>query len=223
MILDTASAIEAIQLLFAAVGFGLAFWELWIAIENGLTITSTESTDLRRIVAETQIIGELFRIFLQGCLVAVGIISVLLPPPPNVGGAAFPPETLQSVLTRFGLITLTIAMVADSLVQEYRRRTFLASVRLVGLRQQPTPDQVVQADRLDRLEDVHNVRTIKEMGESIETQAERRFNETQATIAQGTAAAHAAYEEANSVNIKISDLNERLLVEQQRRKGESGA
>lgn len=131
MFLDTASAVEAIQLLFATVGLCLAFWELWVAIENGLSITNTESGDLRRIVAETQIIGELFRVFLQGCLVAVGIISVLLPPPSFVNAPQTAAETLQSTLTRFGLITLTIAMVLDSLVQEFRRRRFLSGVGIV--------------------------------------------------------------------------------------------
>ena len=123
-LLPAASIVEMVQMVLALVGVGLAFWKLWIAIENGLVITHTESTDLRRVVAETQVLGELFRLFQQGCLVAMGVISVLLPPP-HQGLAELPMESLQSALVRFGLITLTCVMVGDSAVQEYRRRAFL--------------------------------------------------------------------------------------------------
>ena len=127
MFIDTAAWAELAQLLLALSGVALAFWRLWVAIENGLVITTAESTDLRRIVAETQVLGELFRLFAQGLLVAVGIVSVLLPPP-HYGETELAPEMLQSFLTRMGLMTLTVTLVCDSLVQEYRRRQFLSQV-----------------------------------------------------------------------------------------------
>lgn len=130
-LLPTASIVELIQMVLALIGVGLAFWKLWIAIENGLVITHTESTDLRRVVAETQVLGELFRLFQQGCLVAMGVISVLLPPP-HPGITESPAESLQSALIRFGLISLSSVMVADSVVQEYRRRSFLVQVHDLG-------------------------------------------------------------------------------------------
>lgn len=116
--LPHASWIEIVQMMLAMIGVSLTFWRLWIAIENGLLITSTQSTDLRRIVAETQILSELFRLFQQGCLLAIGVVSVLLP-------SEGEDEVLQAFLTRAGLITLTLAMVVDSAIQEMRRRQFL--------------------------------------------------------------------------------------------------
>ena len=131
------SKVEFLQLFLAVVGTGFSFLRLWIAIENGLAITNTGSYDLRRIVAETQIIGELFRLFTMGCLLAIGVIGVLLPTP-SLGVA--PDAMLQEILVLMGLITLTFAMVLDSLVQEYRRRKFFADVKISN------PDLVVVAD-----------------------------------------------------------------------------
>lgn len=170
--LPTASIVELVQMSLAAFGVTLGFWKLWVAIENGLVITYTESTDLRRVVAETQILGEMFRLFQQGCLLAIGVISILLPPPES-GIVPGPPEMLQVFLVRIGLMTLTIVMVMDSVVQEMRRREFLARAWTVP--------------------------------EGAERPASR------ADVQKGTDAAHAAFEEANTVNRKISDLNKQLL------------
>ena len=118
-----ASSVELVQLLLALIAVALGFWRLWVSVENAIAITDTAPGDLRRLVAETLIFGELFRLFMYGCLLAIGVISVLLPPP-EVGYA----DSLQSLLVRFGLITLTLAMIADSLVQEYRRRLFYEQI-----------------------------------------------------------------------------------------------
>ncbi len=174
--LPSASIVELIQMLLAAIGVVLGFYRLWVSIENGLVITDTQSSDLRRVVAETQILGELFRLFQQGCLLAVGVVSVLLPPP-HPDSVLAPPEQLQVFLVRLGLITLTVVMVLDSIVQELRRREFLARAWTVP-------------DKQKREHDMNGLR---------------------ADIQKGAEAAHAAYEEANTVNKKISDLNERLL------------
>lgn len=123
--LPNASHIELLQMLLALVAVGLGFWRLWIAVENALAITSTSCTDLRRLIAGTQVIGELFRLFKYGCLLAIGIISVLLPPPDT----SYMEDSLQAVLVRFGLITITLTMIADSLMQEYRRRLFYEQMR----------------------------------------------------------------------------------------------
>ncbi len=182
--LGFASWVEMLQLTLALFGATLGFWRLWIAIENGLLITDTDASDLRRVIAETQIIGELFKLFKQGLLVAIGVVSVLLPPP-HYGLDEPMTETMQGFLVRIGLILLTLAMVGDSLVQEFRRQRFLSDVKA----QRARPSTAAQSqEQMDRLH---------------------------ASIQLGTDAANEAYKEANSVNMKIQSLNARLLTQEQ--------
>lgn len=126
-----AAAIELWQFILAAIALLMGFWRLWIAIQNGLAILAVDGKDLRRVMAETQVIAELFRLFKLGVLVGIGGASILLPPPimdERFYGDEEMTGSLQMTITRLGLIMLTAVMLVDSFVQEWRRRQFLAYV-----------------------------------------------------------------------------------------------
>lgn len=58
---------------------------------------------------------------------------------------------------------------------------------------------------------------IREMRQFLKEQGNQHTSAIQQSVREGTDAAKAAYEEANTVNVKISDLNKRLLEREKRK------
>ena len=121
--LQYASAMEMMQLIFAIVGLALALWGIWLAAEDAIDLTDCPPGDLRRLVAIGNIRGQLARTVINGVLVFVGMVSVLLPPPSELPGTEA--ELQQSFLVRMGLVIVTIILATDAAMERRQRMLFM--------------------------------------------------------------------------------------------------
>lgn len=130
-VLQYASGMEVVQLLAAMVGLGLAMWGIWLSIEDAIELTDTPPEDLRRLVALGNMRGQLARMSAHGVLVFVGVVSILLPPPPAeiIPGAIT--ELEQSTFIRLGLIIVTTILVLDAIFERRQRFIFIERVAKV--------------------------------------------------------------------------------------------
>lgn len=121
--LQYASGMEVVQLLSALTGLGLAMWGIWLAIEDAIELTDTPPEDLRRLIALGNMRGQLARMSVHGVLVFVGVVSILLPPPP-VALQDVAAELEQSTFIRLGLILVTVILVLDAIFERRQRFVF---------------------------------------------------------------------------------------------------
>lgn len=123
-VLQYASGMEVFQLLTAVVGLALAMWGIWLATEDAIELTDSPPDDLRRLIALGNMRGQMARLSVHGVLVFVGVVSILLPPPPPevIPGAVT--ELEQSTFIRLGLILVTIILVIDAIMERRQRYVF---------------------------------------------------------------------------------------------------
>lgn len=72
---------------------------------------------------------------------------------------------------------------------------------------------VLQFTQMAMLQHLYAHKHVRVMSKMLQAQNERIAALLQMEIKEGTDAAHAAYKEANSINLKIEDLNKQLLAE----------
>jgi hypothetical protein len=124
-----ASWTEAFQLCVALVGFAFATWAVWDAAKDAIFLADVPTGDLRRLIALGNMLSQLTRLMTQGLLVLVGVVSVLLPPPPYTDNTV---GVDQATFVRVGLMLVTVILTADWIVQRRHRDAFLARVRVAG-------------------------------------------------------------------------------------------
>jgi hypothetical protein len=135
-----ASWMEILQLLTACIGMVLAMWSLWVAADDAIELTGYGVLrDLRRLVALGNLRGQMARCLAHSFLVAIGLVSVLLPPPPDVLASGRSLEE-QDGFILVGLMLLTVLLTFDALMERRHRYVFMDHVaRLEPVHVNPEP------------------------------------------------------------------------------------
>lgn len=120
-----ASAGEIVQCLVALVGVLLSQREVWRNVMFLIDLTDTPLGDLRRLVALKNVSVEMILSLAQGTLFVIGVITLVLPPPPEDLTAA---DQLQSVIIHFGMIIVTMLMTAAVYVKVWLDARFLRMI-----------------------------------------------------------------------------------------------
>jgi protein-S-isoprenylcysteine O-methyltransferase Ste14 len=126
-----ASWLEVVQMFTACVGLILAMWALWIAADDAIELTGGAGIlrDLRRLVALGNLRAQMARTLVHGLLVLIGMVMVMLPPPPDLVIGTGVAEQDGFVLV--GLICITTVLTFDAMMDRRHRYVFMAHVQTV--------------------------------------------------------------------------------------------
>lgn len=141
-----ASLVELLQATVAMLGVVAASWQLWDSLRDAaMTLTQRDRRQKSRsILATDNVRADVVRVLGLSTILGIGLVSLFLPPPPEYGVQRLTPEQverfqvllrfigLQPLLTRIGLILVTLLWTIDGLAARYARRRYLAELRTVS-------------------------------------------------------------------------------------------
>lgn len=114
------TTLEFLQLVIACIGFGFVYWRMWIVGVNAANIPDTPPGGWRRAIAINAVRAVMARLLIQFFLIIMGVISVLLHTDDE--------QALQIILLRGGLISVTIVVAVDAILENRHYNVFMRSV-----------------------------------------------------------------------------------------------
>jgi len=118
--IGVASGIEILQFVVAIIGFALEVWRLFIVVDTALEVVDAPPEDPLRLIAKITVRAQMNRVGALGLLVVMGLISVLMPPPPWEMHL----HSEQASLIRIGLMMLTLWLAMDAAVDQRQRHDY---------------------------------------------------------------------------------------------------
>jgi hypothetical protein len=124
-LLQYASVGEIAQCLVALVGVLLSQREVWRNVISLIDLTDTPLGDLRRLVALKNVSVEMILALAQGVLFIIGIISLVLPPPP---ASTADVTATQSVIIHVGMMLVTALLTSAVYAKVWLDARFLRMI-----------------------------------------------------------------------------------------------
>jgi len=126
----TASWLEVIQALSAFTAMMFAGWQVYDAMKDAAAQKNAKDRrESRETLALDRQLSEFARLLVAIVFTSIGVVSLMLPPPPNPDGVSGP-ELIQHFWTRILLCVATVVLMVDGVRARRARRAYARSVEI---------------------------------------------------------------------------------------------